>query len=444
MERNELYLDNKTLNQLIDKYDKKQLIDLVGYIVNRSKTGQQALLDYCQKNSTPDNHILIVEEQIRQHWNKAASIIQEFDMYGGGSRSDEDDAYYELEIVGELLENNVASWKIRRSVLDEMLEFVASDNSGFTDYLVDIAVILCTTKEENMYLAEYLERYGSSYYKKMAARIFLSNGEDEKFLESKKANLNYGSDYLELAQYYERHGDKEQAVKIVQAGLEKANGRLDEIYAYLFQYYRKNNDGLSLEKLYDGAEKRKWNQDKITELMHGYYKEKNNYEKQKETLLSLLKCVSESKLIELYQDCKKELTEEDFSSNEIDILKIIKKRNLTTYFDIILDKGESREVLKYVLQHQQYGGWGIDSGHYFSKRLVKEYPGEIVEMYWKEIMFYVSLGKEKNYYKAVSILKKVREIMKNNKWTDEWDNRYRIFLEENRRKKLLMKQLEKF
>lgn len=435
---------DKTLNQLIDKYDKKQLIDLVGYIVNRSEAGQQALLDYCQKNSTPDNYILIVEKQIRQHWNKAAAIIQEFDMYGGGRESDEDDAYRELEKVVEFFKNNATSWEIRKSVLDEMLEFVASDNSGFTDYLMDIAVIMGTNKEEDMYIAEYLEKYGNLYYKDMAARIFLNNGEDEKFLESKKANLKYGSDYLELAKYYESHGDKEQAVKIVQTGLKKADGRSDEIYAYLFQYYKENHDEVSLEKLYAGAEKRKWDQDKIIELMHGYYKEQNNYEKQKETLLALLKCVLESKLLELYQDCKQELTEDDFSDNEKDILKIIKKRDLATYFDIIMEKGESREVLEYILHHQQYRGWGIDNGHYFSKRLVKEYPREIVEMYWKEIAYYVGLGKEKNYRYAVSTLKEVRKIMKNNKWTDEWDNRYHIFLEENRRKKLLLKELEKF
>lgn len=439
-----MYLDDKTLKKLIDKYDKKQLIDLVGYIVKSNEAGQQALLDYCQENSTADNHMLIVNKQIRQHWNKAAAIIQEFDMYGGGSHSDEEDAYNELEEVVELIENNSTSWEIRKSVLDEMIKFVASDNSGFTDYLVDVAVIMCTNKEENMYLAKYLEKYGNSYYKKMAARIFLNNGEDEKFLESKKANLIYGSDYLELAQYYESHGDKGKAVKIVQTGLNKADGRLDEIYAYLFQYYRENHDEVSLEKLYADAKKRKRDQDKIIELMHGYYKEQNNYEKQKETLLELLKYTRESNLLELYQDCKQELTEDDFSDNENEILKIIKKRDLTTYFDVIFDKGEGREVLEYLLHNKQYRSWGLDEGHYFSKRLVKEYPREIVEMYWKEIEFYVGLGKEKNYSYAVNILKEVREIMKDNKWTDEWDNRYHIFLEENRRKKLLLRQLEKF
>ena len=42
-------MDKKTLNQLIGKYDKKELQELISYIVCRSDAAQQALLDYCQK-----------------------------------------------------------------------------------------------------------------------------------------------------------------------------------------------------------------------------------------------------------------------------------------------------------------------------------------------------------------------------------------------------------
>ena len=437
-------MDEKTLKQLIGEYDREQLISLIGCIVDKSEIGKQVLLDYCQKYSTSINKTLIAEKQFQQHWGKAADIIYEFDMYGGGCESDEENAYYELERFEEILRDNAISWEIRKSVLDEMLKFVASDNSGFTDNLVDIAQIMCTNKQENMYLADYLEKYGNFYYKRVAERMFLNNGENERFIESKKKNMEYGSDYLELAEYYESCGDKDKAVKIVQEGLKKADGRLDEIYIYLFQYYKENNDERSLEKLYNDAEKRKRNQDKIIELMYGYYKEKNNYEKQKSALLKLLKYVRESKLYELYQICKEDLTDEDFSDNEMDILKIIKKGDLTVYFNILLEKGESKEVLEYILHNQYYRGWRIDSGHYLSKRLAEEYPNEITEMYWKEVAFYVSLGKEKNYYHAVKVLKEIHKIMRSNNLTDEWNNRYQIFLEENRRKKLLLNLLKGF
>ena len=61
-------------------------------------------------------------------------------------------------------------------------------------------------------------------------------------------NLNYSRDYLELAGYYEEHGDNKQALQIVQEGFRKVDGRLDEIYEYLFQYYVEHDDQKALEE----------------------------------------------------------------------------------------------------------------------------------------------------------------------------------------------------
>lgn len=81
-----------------------------------------------------------------------------------------------------------------------------------------------------------------------ASEIYLACGEDGKYLESKKANLNYSRDYLELAGYYEEHGDSKQALQIVQEGFRKVDGRLDEIYEYLFRYYVEHDDQKALEE----------------------------------------------------------------------------------------------------------------------------------------------------------------------------------------------------
>ena len=440
-------MDKKTINRLIGKFDKKQLQELIAYIVSVNESAQESLLDYCEKKEKDiktDNHALILESKIRQYWKNASGIIEEFDMYGGGPESDEDEAYGMLGDMMKLLEDNEVSWIVRKEILDEMLDFVASDNSGFTDYLMDIALIMCTNKQENIYLADFLIENATSYYRGLAAKIYLENGEEQKFVESKKANLQYGSDYLELAAYYKKHNDKETALKIVLEGLDKANGRLDEIYEYLFKYYDKNKNEAALEKLYAESEKRKRDQDTITELMYQYYQKKGDYGKQKETLLKLLSCCDNRELYKLYQKCRQELSDEDFRKEESVILKTIKKRNLPVYFDILMDKGETKEVIEYLTQHQQYRGWGLDQGHYFSKRLSDEYPQEIVDMYWREVAFYVSLGKENNYSHAVGVLKEIRTIMKRNKWTEEWSVEYRTFLEEHRRKKLLLKALESF
>ena len=440
-------MDKNTIKRLIGKFDKKQLQELIFYMVSVNESAGEAVLDYCQKKdlgARTDNHTFIIENKVRQHWNSAAQIIQEFDSYGGGPESDENDAYYELEAMEKLLKDNEVSWIVRKEILDQMLQFVASDNSGFTEYLMDIAVIMCTNKQENLYLADFLIENASSYYRTIASNIYLQNGEEQKFIESKKANLKYGSDYLEMASYYRKRNDEQTALKIVLEGLNKAEGRLDKIYEYLFEYYEKSEDEPALEKLLAKAEKRNRDQDTIIRLMYQYYHKKGDYKKKKEALLKLISCCEIRELYELYQKIKKELTAEDFEGKEPEILKMIKKRNLQVYFDILIDKKETKEVMKYINQHQQYRGWGIDQGHYFSKRLCNEYPREIVEMYWKEIAFYVGLGKEKNYTYAVSILKEIRIIMKKNSWTEEWISRYNAFLEEHRRKKLLIRELKGF
>ena len=408
-------MNKKIINHLIENYDKKQLRELIAYIVSANELAEELLLDYCQRKESDvktDNHTLIIESKIKQYWKSAARIIEEFDMYGGGPESDEDDAYGMLENMMKLLEDNEVSWIVRKEVLDGMLGFVASDNSGFTDYLMDIAVIMCTNRQEKIYLADSLIENANSYYRGLAAKLYLENGEEQKFVESKNANLQYGSDYLELAAYYKKHDEEETALKTVLEGLDKADGRLDEIYEYLFRYYEKNKNEAALESLYEKSEKRNSDQDTIVELMNQYY-----------------------------QKCRQELSDLDFRE-EAAILSMIKKRNRSIYFDILMDRGETREIIEYITQHQQYRGWGLDQGHYFSKRLSGEYPREVVDMYWKKVTFYVSLGKEKDYGHAVKVLKEIRTIMKRNKWMDEWNGRYKTFLEEHRRKKLLLRALE--
>lgn len=194
-------MNKEIINRLIENYDKKQLRELIAYIVSENELAEELLLDYCQRKESDvktDNHTLIIESKIKQYWKSATRIIEEFDMYGGGSESDEDDAYGMLENMMKLLEDNEVSWIVRKEILDGMLGFVASDNSGFTDYLMDIAVIMCTNRQEKIYLADFLIENANSYYRGLAAKLYLENGEEQKFVESKKANLQYGSDYLEF------------------------------------------------------------------------------------------------------------------------------------------------------------------------------------------------------------------------------------------------------
>ena len=439
-------MDATTLKKLIGNLDKKELIKIIGIIANSSDVAEQKLLDYCQKYAVEENKNIIFEKQLKQHWKKAYSIIQMANMYGGCPDSDEEDAYDEMSIMEDLIEkNHDISWLVRKEVLDELLEQIAEDNSGFTDYMVDLTVKLCYSKEERLYLADFLSMNGSSYYKEFASRIYREIGENQKYLVSRKAQLNYGSDYLDLASYYKQNGNAELALQTVLEGLNKADGRLDDIYGYLFKYYKKKNNETAICELYQTALKRKRDIDYIAELIYDYYKEKQDYVHQKEMLLNLIQYADSREIKKWYLRCKIELSEQDYIENEQGLLEALKKKNLSAYYDICIEKGKTEEILEYLKQHLNFWDWQrIDDKHRYSKALAAKYPQDIIELYWKEVKYYINLGKEKNYRHAVSVLREIRQIMKKNRWTEDWNNYYAKFLEENHRKKLLIKELEKF
>lgn len=152
-------------------------------------------------------------------------------------------------------------------------------------------------------------------------------------------------------------------------GLEKAQGCLDEIHRYLFEYYKKRNEEAELEKLYKNAKKRKRSLETMVELMYQYYKEKENYPKKKEALFCLMED-SNMNWKNLYERCARELTKEDFAKEETRILEKIKMNNLRTYFDIQLEKGKTGELIQYLKDNSVWSRFsGINRDHYFSKRL---------------------------------------------------------------------------
>lgn len=440
-------MNKAEIRKLISKYQDKQLRELICLLVEKNIMAQKAFLEYCKKQEETvktEKYDGIIEKQIQNCWKSASDIIEEFDMYGGGPEEEEDQVYETLENMQELFEEGQVSWKFKKSILDEMLQFVMSDNSGLGDALMDLILdAVCVTKEEKCYLADFLVKNCTGYYHNVGAEIYLEYGKTEKYLSSKKENLTYASDYLELAKYYQKHKDEKQALKLAKEGLEKGQGCQDEIYRYLFEYYKKKGNEAELEKLYKNARKKRQSQNTITELMYEYYKEQENYDKKKEMLLTLIEN-STFDFRKLYERSVRELTQEDFKKEEAGILERMKERDPKTYFMIQMEKGKTKELLGYLKKQNDWGSIRrIDEGHYFSKQLEKLYPRDIVELYWDEAEKYTKLGKEENYRCAVGNLVDIRKIMKENHWDEEWQKRYKNFREKHKRKRILMGLLEK-
>lgn len=108
---------------------------------------------------------LAIEIELGNLWMEAREVISEFNAYGGGSYSDEEDAADDLWKMDEIVKKQNISWDVRVRILDEMLEQFYVGNSGFDDMLIDIATSFCKTKEEKRYLADALAGGGNDYYR---------------------------------------------------------------------------------------------------------------------------------------------------------------------------------------------------------------------------------------------------------------------------------------
>lgn len=377
-------MDKKTINEIIGKMPKKNLVEMIELMIRYNCDAEQTLLDYCQSHTFQDNKDLIAQRQLIKHWGTAERIIQSANDYGGCSEEDEETACEEIEVILEIVKENILSWESRKLVIDGMLEQISADNSGFTDFLVDSVLELCQSDTEREYFADFLSHSGSNYYKGFAARMYKEIGKGDKYLDTLKKNLEYGSDYIELSKYYEKQGEKEMALALAWQGLEKSQGRFDELYIYLFAKISK--DEKEIWKLYEVAKRKKRDLDTMLELMYDYFKKKNNYEEYSKMLLQLVNLCSRNDVKKWYSKCKNELNAEDWDRYETEILKNVKETSLVDYLNICLERNNTKEVLDHIMKQPKRIGWNhIDENHRFSKQLVKEYPDEICNLYWQEV-----------------------------------------------------------
>lgn len=427
-------MDVTTVKKLLKDTKREDLIKIIAKLATYDLSGEEWLLEYCSKHGSVSDKSMIIQKKINHYWSIAEKIIDDANDYGG--TSDEEEGYDALAVIDELVEQEKTPWEFRRPIVDAMMEQFYRGNSGFEDALVDTCMILCQGKEEKLYLAEALTK-GGNYYAGVASSIYLEYGEEEDFVAVKMANLTYGSDYIELANYYKKKKQYAKAISLVEEGLEKLDGRMDEVYEWLFQEYVREKQENKIEMLYKKACKKKWNVDTMVRLMYQYYA--NDYDKKKEYLIKMLEVCDIGQLRIWFDECKNVLTKEDFSTQSKHLYQVLKKRNLHTYLRVKIDEGYLQEVYE-ILQAEpmRFYGYGLDAEHSLTKHLADKYPVEICNRYWMECEGLCAKSSKKNYMQAVEILKEIRKILVKHKLKEEWDSAYAAFLEKNKRKSLLM------
>ena len=399
--------------------DKNKLKTVERLIRDKSEAQLKSLIvELCGVFSDAYEHILrwgvgtagidINDKLALEYWDKAEKIINEFNKYGGGPEDEEKEAYEFIERITELIPS--LSWTARKKILDGMLVQYHYGNSGFDDELMDACFGMCKEREEWLYLAGKLEAYGGGGDKRLVMNIYKIIGDDTSFLKMREKNLHYGSDYFELAQYYDNKGDAEKALSYAHMGLDNGDGRIDHLVGYLFDHYEKKADTVKLEEILSICEKRKHEEDMVAGRLFNYYEANGDYENAKRCLLKEFEYTKKRGLDNFYKIIKAYLNESDWASAEDGLFRSIKKRNLEGYLHICLDKGLKQEVYDIITAQGTYWRWGTDYD-YFADKLKKDFPEKIIEYYFSLAVRCVEHGSDrKSYRESMKYFKKAKDI----------------------------------
>lgn len=436
------------VNEELMKLTKEQIYDLVNYLRSIYKMDTE-ILSWIRDRNINSNNIKgsgssskmkeLTMHLLMKYWKHAKKIISDFNEYGGGNEKDEDKAYELLDNISIILNEEELPKNIKAKLLDDIFQEYNMHNSGFEDALIDLSFQICSTKEEWRYLVGKLEENSTDWNEKIIREIYKNHLEDEsEYLNSLKSNLKWGSDYFELASYYIKQKNINEAVKVCEEGIEKGEGRNKELFDFLTKYYLKNKKIEDFKRVIYKAVEQRCYEEEMLMLLFNYYKANNLYEQARNTLIESFKYSRDKH--EKYNQIKSYLSLEDWKKNENSLLQDIKEKDIEIYLQICMDKDNKDEVVRYLKEPRPNIFFDLDK---FASKLKEDYPKEVIEYYYRRAFLNIENGNRKTYKVAVEYLKKAKDIYINilndrDRWNlklleikSNYSNR-RAFLEEAR------------
>jgi len=278
-----------SLDDKLQSLDSKGLYNLVKTLMEDNSEVHRLILEWFKKNTkslkkvdTKKDEVFLNDELLTEYWGNAEGIISEFNTYGGGSEEEEDEAYHWLREISELTKEGKISTDTKFDFLDDAFVEYNRKNSGFEDALVDIFFKICQTKEEWEYLVKKLEEHPSDWRKKLIMDIHKDHlHNDEAYLKERMQNLYYGLHYWDLINFYINKGNLQKALEIAEQGIVKGQGRLTELFEFLFDHFAKARDSINLERIVHTALARNTEEKNMLDRLFEYYKSEKNIRRQK-------------------------------------------------------------------------------------------------------------------------------------------------------------------
>ncbi|RCV64592.1 hypothetical protein C5S53_08035 [Methanophagales archaeon] len=404
-----------SLDGELKSLDGKNLYKLVQNLIRKNPEVHRLVLEWfkekAEASSVVEEVVPLNDELLMEYWEKAEYIISEFNECGGGPEDEEAEAYEWLNEISELIEAGNISSDAKLEFLDVAFVEYDTANSGFEDALMDIFFAICDTKEEWEFLVEKLANRPSDWRKDLIMNIqknYLCN--ETAYLELRMENLHYGMDYWDLVVFYVNKGDLQKGLETAEEGILKGEGRLTELFQFLFEHFAEEKDTANIERIVQVALTRKSEDKVMLDRLFEYYKTDGNYEKAKAAQLKAYEIMRYGNYYAVYKNLKAFLRDADWKEVEPTIFNDIKEKDVCDYLRICMDKSMKEAVLHTILNPPEYQ-WGMENTFdEFAAKLEEDFPEKIIEYYWQNAYMNIPRGNRKTYRIAAGYLAKVKHI----------------------------------
>jgi hypothetical protein len=222
------------LEKLIHAADATVLGQLVGVLAASGPAVRRQCLEFLQQHVT-----LTVEtkahtdvETVFSIWDELEPDLADLNEYGGGPDETQDQVTDLLNDLARKLKQCAIPRDARHELLDQVMPYIYSGNSGMDDGLYEIAYAVCQDDEDWRDFAIRLESSGKDYLLNHARGIYRKLGDQDKYLTLRSRRMEYGTDYYDLATFHWEQAEFDKAMAVAREGLQKATGRMDELRAF--------------------------------------------------------------------------------------------------------------------------------------------------------------------------------------------------------------------
>ena len=365
------------LAELIAAAPPKALSELILNLVENSPEIRRECFDYLKQNTAVSKMLERQSEgeAIMSIWAELLPDLEDLDAYGGGPYEVEDQVWELLYEITKRLASKKVDETYRREILDSVLPFIKSSNSGAGDALDELAYGACYSVSELRYLAESLEAMHDDWQTRNARNLYRQIGDNDKYLELRLKYMEVGADYHDLAGFYWETGEKKKSIQIAQKGLKKAKGRMNELRAFVAERAQESGDRTTWIELQF---------DQTTD------------------------CLTLDKYKKLKNACKTE----EWKEYEPRLLKKMKDTGKTEQMKIHMDRKEYDSVVSLLSKccYPQYN-WDSNTDVHIAEKLEKRYPEKVLKWYFSGLGNLSSNQKREEYARKAGIMAKVRHML---------------------------------